>query len=79
MKNKELEKQRWIPVEEKLPQPFVSVLGYMPEEKPLPLVHECYYADGRGGGWYSMGLYGAKKVTHWMPMPEAPEEVKGDD
>lgn len=67
---------RWISVEEALPQPFVSVLGYMPEEKPLPAVHECYYAEVRGGEWFSMWLYRAQKVTHWMPMPEAPEEAK---
>lgn len=69
-KTERLEKLRWISVEEALPQPFVSVLGYMPEEAPLPTVHECYYADVRGGEWYSMWCYGTKKVTHWMPMPE---------
>lgn len=60
---------RWIPVEEALPQPFISVLGYMPGEAPLPTVHECYYED-RSRAWYSMWCYGTKKVTHWMPMPE---------
>lgn len=69
-KTERLEKLRWISVEEALPQPFVSVLGYMPEEAPLPTAHECYYADVRGGEWYSMWCYGTKKVTHWMPMPE---------
>ena len=56
---------RWISVKEKLPKPFVSVLGYCPDEIPLPIVHEVYM-DG-SGHWETHGL---GKVTHWLPMPE---------
>lgn len=62
----------WISVEERLPDPFVSVLGYCPDEEPLPTVHECYL--GGYGQWCSAQMYDMEKVTHWMPLPEPPEE-----
>lgn len=43
----------WISVNDRMPEPWVSVLVYMPEERPLQVVRE---------------------VTHWMPMPEGPDE-----
>lgn len=63
----------WISVDKRLPEPFVSVLGYCPDEEPLPTVHECYL-NGYGQ-WCSAQVYGMETVTHWMPMPEGPEEV----
>ena len=64
--------QRWISVEDRLPEPFVSVLGYCPDEEPLPTVHECY-VNGFGQ-WTSSLVYGMGNVTHWMPIPDPPEE-----
>ena len=66
------QEQKWISVEERLPEPFVSVLGYCPEEEPLPTVHEVYMSDF--GQWCSPRVYGMEKVTHWMPLPEPPKE-----
>lgn len=66
------EQSEWISVEERLPDPFVSVLGYCPDEDPLPTVHECYLSGY--GQWCSAQVYGMEKVTHWMPLPEPPEE-----
>jgi hypothetical protein len=65
--------QRWIPVAERLPEPFVSVLVQMPREKPFLTVREGYIT--KAGIWYS-ALYGRKpdEVTHWMPLPEPPKE-----
>lgn len=64
---------RWIPVTERLPKPFESVLLYMPNEAPLPTVHEGYV--DREGDWHRLSVFGAAcRVTHWMPMPSAPEE-----
>ena len=41
------EQPQWISVEERLPEPFVSVLVYRPGERPLPTVHEGFLArDG---------------------------------
>lgn len=66
---------RWIPVEETLPIPFESVLGYMPGDSPLPTVHECY-ADN-GGNFHGLAFYGNPKITHWMKMPEFEEANDG--
>lgn len=67
------EQPKWISVEDKLPQPFVSVLVYMPEESHLPTVHEGYLAED--GKWYA-SFYAREpfEVTYWMPLPEPPEE-----
>lgn len=62
----------WISVEERMPKPFVSVLVYMPGERPLPTVHEGFLA--REGVWYANHFdRDPDEVTHWMPMPEPPE------
>jgi hypothetical protein len=63
----------WISVEERLPEPFVSVLVYMPEERPLPTVHEGFLA--REGMWYANHFdREPMEITHWMPLPKPPKE-----
>lgn len=63
----------WISVEERLPDEFVSVLVYMPDESPLPTVHEGFLA--REGVWYANHFdREPMEITHWMPLPSAPEE-----
>lgn len=63
----------WISVKDRLPEQFVSVIVYMPNEKPFPTVHEGYLADN--GKWYSAHcMRGIKEITHWMPLPEPPKE-----
>lgn len=68
--------QRWIPVEERLP------------ERTMPPHDVLVYHDLKCGmfvdrAWYSYDLnkwcsvLGMKlKVTHWMPLPEPPKEVE---
>lgn len=66
---------RWIPVTERLPKPFESVLAYIPSEAPLPTVHESYIADH--DEWVcilTVERYKPGEVTHWMPLPEPPKE-----
>ena len=66
--------QEWIPVEDRLPEPFVSVLACIPSEEPLPAVHESYIADH--GAWVCIltaERYKTGEVTHWMPMPQPPK------
>lgn len=67
---------RWNPVKERLPEQFVSVLIYVPSEKPLPTVKEAYLANG---AWVTkIAIFFQEEVTHWMPMPEPPKEVLTD-
>lgn len=66
---------RWIPVTERLPEPFVSVLACIPSEAPLPMVHESYIADH--DKWVCIltaERYKDGEVTHWMPLPQPPKE-----
>lgn len=66
--------QEWISVDERLPDPFVSVLVYAPGEAPLPTVHESYIADHDDFVCILMGeKYKPGEVTHWMPLPPAPK------
>lgn len=62
---------KWVPVTERLPDEYVSVLCY------------CSRNDQYGcGEWrkedngtiYWAGLYGMMP-THWMPLPAAPSEI----
>lgn len=64
---------KWISVNDRLPEPFVSVLVYMPGESPLPTVHEGYYAED--GMWAAAHCISpTDEITHWAEMPEAPKE-----
>ena len=64
---------KWIPVSERLPKPFISVLVQMPEERPCPTVHEGFL--NRNGTWYAAHFERERsEVTHWMPMPQPPKE-----
>ena len=63
----------WISVKERLPNPFESVLVFMPGEEPLPTVHEGFISNE--GSWVSNHfLRVPDEVTHWMPMPLPPAE-----
>ena len=68
------ENKRWIPVTERVPREFVSVLVCIPSEHPMPMVKEAYMANN----WWTtkFGVYSPKEVTHWMPLPEPPKEVE---
>ena len=64
--------QEWIPVNDRLPEPFVSVLVYMPGEEPCPTVHEGFISND--GIWQSaMFRREPGEVTHWQPMPQPPK------
>ena len=64
------EKQRWIPVSERLPEDGkpVWVCTIWNEQHSGNLTDDCWtglFRDFREG-----------EVTHWMPLPELPEESK---
>ena len=64
--------QEWISVDDRLPEPFVSVLVHMPGEEPCPTVHEGFISND--GIWQSaMFRREPGEVTHWKPMPQPPK------
>ena len=64
--------QEWISVDDRLPQPFVSVLVHMPGEEPCPTVREGFISND--GIWQSaMFRREPGEVTHWKPMPQPPK------
>lgn len=68
----EAHKQRWIPCSERLPETNgkdASYLVYVPSFGAVDIAD--YHPDV--DEWTFMGL--PVTVTHWMPMPEPPEEI----
>lgn len=69
---------QWHRVEDKMPDKFISVLGYMPDQAPYPTVRECYYTGNDDNGnpnFFAPGLGEFVGVTHWAEMPEFEEEA----
>lgn len=64
--------RRWIPVTERLPEEFVSVLVHIPSYAPMPTVREAYHVDDC---WVTkIVIFHDDDITHWMPLPEPPKE-----
>lgn len=79
-------KQNWIPVQERLPEPGTMCLvvvkmkydfekEYEREIDVAEVVEGDGYIDGRFNTWVDW-QEGQEyiHVTHWMPLPELPEE-----
>ena len=64
--------QEWVSVDERLPQNFVSVLGYMTDAGEFPPVRECYTV---GNAFFFPALGDIHPVSYWCEMPQPP---KGD-
>ena len=63
---------KWIETISKLPENWTDVLVYNEDTKELSV---GYYYDSLG--WYLQNGE-LMEVTHWMPLPEPPKEVKPD-
>ena len=64
--------QEWISVNDRLPEPYVSVLVNMPGEKPFRTVREGFISND--GIWQSeMFRREPGEVTHWQPLPQPPK------
>ena len=63
--------QEWIPVDERLPENFISVLGYMTDAGEFPPVRECYTV---GNAFFFPALGDVHPVSHWCEMPQQPAE-----
>ena len=62
--------QEWIPADERLPENFISVLGYMTDAGEFPPVRECYTV---GNVFFFPALGDIHPVSHWQPMPHPPK------
>ena len=62
--------QEWISVDEKLPQNFISVLGYRTDAGEFPPVRECYTV---GNVFFFPALGDIHPVSHWCEMPQPPK------
>ena len=67
-----LERMRWIPCSERLPEDFQDVLIWDNRDETSFTGHyaEC---DGWTVDGYDVDRY-PFDITHWMPLPEPPEE-----
>ena len=72
------EKQRWIPVTERLPERDVQVLGWYKDNPFSQYRHEVVAWNGNGWVFVYAHRY-VTNVTHWMPLPGAPEEGEKED
>ena len=61
---------KWISVDEKLPQNFISVLGYMTDVGEFPPVRECYTV---GNAFFFPALGDVHPVSHWCELPQPPK------
>ena len=62
--------QEWISVNDRLPQNFVSVLGYMTDAGEFPPIRECYTV---GNEFFFPALGDIHPVSHWCEMPQPPK------
>ena len=62
--------QQWISVDERIPQNFVSVLGYMTDAGEFPPVRECYTV---GNEFFFPALGDVHPVSHWCELPQPPK------
>ena len=62
--------QEWISVDERLPENFISVLGYMTDAGEFPPVRECYTV---GNAFFFPALGDIHQVSHWCEMPKPPK------
>ena len=64
----------WISVKDGLPEPFVSVLGYMPDAAPFPEVRECYCTGDSDKKFFVPALSERHEISHWAELPKPPKE-----
>ena len=67
---------RWIPVSERLPETGVDVLVKFPQNMAVASIDIVEWVVNSGDGWCTdINLAGGEKnPTHWMPLPQPPEE-----
>ena len=69
----EIAKYKWISVKDKLPEPLSQCLVYSPRRNNARKIETATYTKL---GWITATYF--PEVTHWMPLPELPEEDEED-
>ena len=64
----------WIPVNERKPEESGRYWCYVEEQNDLGKSHYQWNCSWNGEIWGGAMMYG--RVTHWMPLPAAPQEVR---
>ncbi|MDG5059304.1 DUF551 domain-containing protein [Klebsiella pneumoniae] len=65
---------KWIPVSERLPEDNGRYWCYVEEQNDLGKSHYQWNCSWNGDRWW-VESEGGGIVTHWMPLPAAPQEV----
>ena len=64
--------QEWISVDERLPDDNDRVIAFRPNESETSAYKYCVM-----WGWsVKVSLKQHRGITHWMPLPPAPEDMK---
>ncbi|HEN4957651.1 TPA: DUF551 domain-containing protein [Klebsiella pneumoniae] len=72
---------KWIPVSERMPEVGVKVLCFPAEDEPIHAVFngQLWLQDvSWSGSEEPIDNVIPVTVTHWMPLPAGPQEVKGE-
>lgn len=64
----------WIPVSERMPEDRMSVILWDAEIGEVTSGHYSHKTQT----FYHCGDAIGNEITHWMPLPAAPQEVKGE-
>lgn len=68
-------KNQWISIKEKLPDKDAPYLIHaLTADIDKPLIAMAWH-DPHGYGWSLMPKHFIKSITHWMPLPEPPNNV----
>ncbi|HBQ0960954.1 TPA: DUF551 domain-containing protein [Klebsiella pneumoniae] len=65
---------RWIPVSERMPEDSGRYWCYVEEQNDLGKSHYQWNCSWNGDRWW-VESEGGGIVTHWMPLPAAPQEA----
>lgn len=65
---------KWIPVSERMPEDSGRYWCYVEEQNDLGKSHYQWNCSWNGDRWW-VESEGGGIVTHWMPLPAAPQEV----
>ncbi|AXF58191.1 DUF551 domain-containing protein [Leclercia sp. W6] len=65
--------QGWIPCSERMPEEIGRYWCYVEEQNCLGKSHYQWNCSWNGGRWWVESENGGR-VTHWMPLPSAPQQ-----